>query len=57
MARLEANKHIVQRLPQGCYIITIPRKMAEAMGLEKGSVVRFEYLEESGILIVPNKDD
>jgi bifunctional DNA-binding transcriptional regulator/antitoxin component of YhaV-PrlF toxin-antitoxin module len=45
-----ANKSRVQQLPQGQFIVTIPRALAEALRIRKGDVM--EWVIENGDLIL-----
>jgi len=46
----------VWKSPQGQYTCTIPRKIAKAAELNKGSVISFEYIRGMGIIIRSCKD-
>jgi AbrB family looped-hinge helix DNA binding protein len=54
-----ANESIVQVTPVGQYVVTIPRALAQAMGLKKGDKVEF-ILEDGKATIlkkVPQEAD
>jgi antitoxin component of MazEF toxin-antitoxin module len=45
-----ARRVKVQQLPNDQYIVTIPKALAEAMGLRKGETVQWS-LEHGGLLL------
>jgi len=47
--RLSANNVKVQKLGNGQFLITFPKFIARAVNLQKGSIIKFEYLMSGGI--------
>jgi bifunctional DNA-binding transcriptional regulator/antitoxin component of YhaV-PrlF toxin-antitoxin module len=51
MENLMATRMKVQKTPNNQYIVTIPRTLVEALGLRKGSVVKF-YINDRNELVI-----
>lgn len=45
----------IQQLPSGQLVITIPKKIAEYEGLEKGTEMEFRKHDEGFLLVVTGK--
>jgi antitoxin component of MazEF toxin-antitoxin module len=45
-----ARRVKVQKLPNDQYVVTIPKALAEAMGLRKGETVQWS-IEQGGLLL------
>ena len=55
--RLESNKVIVRQTKNGQFHTTIPKAIAKAMGLQKGSILKFDFQAYGGVKIVWKNPD